>query len=182
MPDYNTPGYSDRIQTPTPGHQPIYGQVPLNPVVNLTTQVAPPDLLNPATTPQPVLIATASKSGAILESMLVVSVAPVLAGGGYGGGGTTLDWGLGTAADPVFLYFYTRREQDPNVYFLARLNLFQLSAADRGQSFTARFGFLILPKDETAWRLEPSQEVYVALSKPVRAPGVNVFLHGMHYS
>jgi hypothetical protein len=183
MTEYNRKYYSDRIQTPTPGHQPIYGQVPFNWITNLEKQVAPRNLKDPGTA-SPLLIGVASKSGAIIESYWVGSLAErtTSGGGGYGGGGanSSVDYGYGTEADPTYIHIYTRREPDDAVYFLFSINLFAASFGTRYA--TGRMGFPILPQPEQAWRLEPGQEIYVALSKPVAAPGMNMIILGMHYS
>lgn len=182
MTEYNRKYYTDRIQTPTPGHQPIYGQVPFNWITNLETQVAPRNLKAPGVA-SPLLIGVASKSGAIIESYWAGSLASrvVSGGGGYGGGSTsTLDYGYGTADDPTEIHIYTRREPDDAVYWLFSVNLFTASFGSRYAN--GRMGFPILPQPEIAWRLEPAQEIYVALSKPIAAPGINMLIHGMHYS
>ena len=180
MTEYNRKYYTDRIQTPTPGHQPIYGQVPFNWLTNLDTQVAPFNLKDPGVA-SPLLIGVASKSGAIIESYWVGSLANRSPGsGGYGGSPGTLDYGYGTAADPTLIHIYTRREPDDFIYYLFSINLFTASSGTRYAS--GRMGFPILPQPELAWRLEPSQEIYVALSRPVAAPGLNMLIHGMHYS
>lgn len=178
MTEYNRKYYTDRIQTPTPGHQPIYGQVPLNWIANLSTQVAPRNLKDPGVA-SPLLIGVASKSGAVIESYWVGSLASRSASGGYGGT-SAVDYGYGTAADPAEIRIYTRREPDDAVYYLFSINLFTTSAG--GRYATGRMGFPILPQPEFAWRLEPGQEIYVALSRPIAAPGINMLIHGMHYS
>lgn len=192
MTEYNRQNYTDRIQTPTPGHQPIYIQVPLNWIANLDTQVAPRSLRDPGVA-SPLLIGTASKSGAIIESFWVTGINPTTTGGGgggSGGGGTTptiTGWGFGTAADPLLIHIYTRRQPDEIVYFLSSINvlgsaLAVIAAGAAGQFGGGRYGFPILPNPEVAWRLEPGQEVFVALSKPIPAPGLNFFMFGGHYS
>jgi hypothetical protein len=178
MTEYNRKYYSDRIQTPTPGHQPIYGQVPFNWIANLKDQVAPLDLRNPGTA-SPLLIGVASKSGAIIENWWSASLGKTTTGGGYGGGSTT-DWGVGTAADPTYVHIYTRREPDDAIYYIVSQAL--NSPVYDGRYAGGRLGFPILPNPEIAWRLEPGQEIYVALSRPVPAGGINFMLHGMHYS
>ena len=186
---------TDRIQTPTPGHQPIYIQVPLNWLANLDTQVAPRSLRDPGVA-SPLLIGTASKSGAVLESFWIAGINPITTGGGgggSGGGGTTstiTGWGFGTAADPLLIHMYTRRVPDEIIYFLFSINVFAVTAFGNngigtgipGQSGGGRVGFSILPNPEQAWRLEPGQELFVALNKPVPSPGLNILFHGGHYS
>jgi hypothetical protein len=182
MTEYNRKYYSDRIQTPTPGHQPIYGQVPFNWIANLEKQVAPRNLKDPGVA-SPLLIGVASKSGAIIESYWIASLAERTAnsGGGYNEGpNSNVDYGFGTETDPVYMNVYTRREPDDAIYFVVGLNLF--SASGGGRYNIGRLGFPILPQPETAWRLEPGQEIYVALSRPIAAPGLNAMILGMHYS
>lgn len=185
MSEYNRQFYTDRIQTPTPGHQPIYMQVPFNWVANLSTQVAPRDLKAPGTA-SPLLIGVASKSGAVIESFTAVSLGSVPGigiGNPYSGGGagtTSTPAPFGTAISPVQVRFYTRREPDDEIYFIHRFDLFAEAKAP-GLAY-GRFGYPILPQPELAWRLEPGQEVYVALSQPMPAPGLNFFLFGGHYS
>ena len=157
MNTYNRAYYGDRVMTPTPGHQPIYTQVPLNWSANLTTQVAPRDLKTPGVA-SPLLVGVASRSGAILESYNLAFV--------------------GAAGAPgSFLHLYTRREPDSEISYMTRIDLNSGGA----QHISGRFPFLILPAPEQAWRLEPSQEVYVALSVAIPA-GLNVFFLGGHYS
>ena len=180
MPEYNRQFYTDRIQTPTPGHQPIYIQVPLNWMTNLSTQVAPRNLKAPGVA-TPLLIGVASKSGAIIESFFASSLgtAPGV-GSPYGGGGTSTPAPYGTSANPLEVRVYTRREPDDEIYFYTAINLLSASAST---AFAAgRWGQPILPQPEIAWRLEPGQEVYVALNQPFAAPGLNFFLFGGHYS
>ena len=184
MSEYNRQFYTDRIQTPTPGHQPIYTQVPFNWITNLSTQVAPRNLKDPGVA-SPVLIGVASKSGAIVESLCAVSLGSVSGGisNPYSGGGTgsvTVPASFGTASSPILLRIYTRREPDDEIYFISAVDLFAASAAPGRISI--RYGYPILPQSESAWRLEPGQEVYVALSQPMPAPGLNLVLFGGHYS
>ena len=186
MPVFDQQYYADRVQTPTPGHQPIYPQVPLNWITHLTTQVSPRNLRAPGAA-SPVLLGAASRSGAILESIFVASIEATspTGGGGYGGGGlsSTADWGFGTSADPLILNIYTRREPDEDLSFFIAYDLFSAAQSGGGSYYArARFTIDILPQPEVAWRLEPSQEVYVALNKPMREPGLNVFVFGGHYS
>ena len=183
MSEYNRQFYTDRIQTPTPGHQPIYTQVPFNWIANLSTQVAPRNLKAPGVA-SPLLIGVASKSGAIIEAFWAASLGSVSGGisNPYGGGGatTTVPEPFGTGPNPLFVRLYTRREPDDEIYFLAAINL---TAATAAPGLAAgRFGHCILPQPEIAWRLEPGQEVYVALSQPMPGPGLNLVLFGGHYS
>ena len=182
MSEYNRQFYTDRIQTPTPGHQPIYTQVPFNWIANLSTQVAPRNLKDPGVA-SPVLIGVASKSGAVIESFFASSLGSVPGiGNPYGGGGATTSepTPFGTSADPIYVRIYTRREPDDEIYFITRINLFLASTVPGIAA--GRYGHSILPNPESAWRLEPGQEVYVALSRPVTAPGLNFFFLGGHYS
>jgi hypothetical protein len=184
MAGYDSQYYANRIQTPTPGHQPIYGQVPFNWITTLVTEVAPRNLSDPGVA-TPILIGVASKSGAIIESHWVASMAgsTTTGGGGYNSGGTTTtDYGYGTAADPTFIHVYTRREPDDKIFYLFSINLFTGSGQGQSRYSAGKMGFQILPDPQVAWRLEPGQEVYVALSRPVAAPGMNILIHGMHYS
>ena len=182
MSEYNRQYYTDRIQTPTPGHQPIYMQVPFNWMTNLSTQVAPRNLKNPGVA-SPLLIGVASKSGSVIESFWAASlgVAPGI-GNPYGGGGgsTSTPAPFGTADSPIDVRVYTRREPDDEIHFVNRISLFFSTVAPGLAS--GRYGHGILPQPEVAWRLEPGQEVYVALSQPMAAPGLNFFLFGGHYS
>ena len=182
MSEYNRQFYTDRIQTPTPGHQPIYMQVPFNWMTNLSTQVAPRDLKAPGVA-SPLLIGVASKSGAVIESFWASSLGTVPGiGNPYGGGGGTVavPAPFGTTASPVDVRVYTRREPDDEIYFVNRLNLPSFTQSP-GLAF-GRYGHIILPQPEVVWRLEPGQEVYVALSQPMPAPGLNFFFFGGHYS
>lgn len=180
MTEYNRTQYTDRIQTPTPGHQPIYMQVPLNWIANLTTQVTPRDLIDPGVA-SPLLVGVASRSGAILETLYTTGVGrETISGGGGSGGGssTSIDWGVGNLSDPTYLNLYTRREPDERIYWVNRIPLPTIE----NRASLSRFGFPILPQPEVAWRLEPMQEIYIGLSRAVPNPGVNVFILGGHYS
>ena len=182
MSEYNRQYYTDRIQTPTPGHQPIYMQVPFNWIANLSTQVAPRNLKDPGVA-SPVLIGVASKSGAVIESFTATSLgsAPGISNPyGSGGGTISVPAPFGTASSPVVVRIYTRREPDDEIYFIHRFDLFAETRLP-GLAY-GKFGYPILPQPELAWRLEPGQEVYVALSQPMPAPGLNLVLFGGHYS
>lgn len=156
-----------------PNTQPIYPCKPLFWTSNLTTQV-------PGYTPQavsgltpPVLLGTASPSGAMIHSVSAFSL--------YTPPGGVVDPalganGLGPAGGAIELIFYMRKLGEE----LTTINAFNLLADNRLHS--SRWGiYPIMPDPQAALILPGEAELYVGLGKPVPAPGLNVFVHGGHY-
>lgn len=171
--------YSQYISVPKPNTQPVYMKVPLDWRCRLSTEVCSP---NVSATPAiaPVFLGQASESGCMIEAISIMSLIRNPAGtGGSGGGGSAGIgglYGLGDGTDPVILQFYTKRFGDETFWFEAQCPL--------NPSFNTlvRTGCPILPSPQTGWRLAPYEEMYLALSKAVAAPGLMAFARGGQYS
>lgn len=166
-----------------PNRQPIYPVENIQWVATLSTQVTgknPSDQSVNPTLITPVLLGKASKSGAILYGVTAMALNNYTAppGGGSGGGGSYAGiWGLGTTLDPVRLYFFTKKFGDTRFNMKGFL---PLNAELEQQTY--RWPYPILPAGQTAWLLEPEEELYVSVSKAIPTPGINVFIDGGHYS
>jgi hypothetical protein len=131
----------------------------------------------------PVLIGRASESGALLEHISTNSAytAPAAGSGGSGGGGGTAadgPFGTGTVGDPLALRFYSRRKGTTELVSILEL---ALNPATRFNAFRWSF-FPLIPDPQVGLRLGAGEELYVALSKAVPAPGINISIRGGHYS
>lgn len=167
--------------TANPSTQPIYPNNPLVWHTRLTTQVNGFDPMANTTVNPPVLLGRASESGALLEHLSTFStyVAPPVGGGGSGGNPPADgDFGTGTVSAPVALRFYSRRKGTTELMAILEL---VLNPATRFNAFRWAF-FPIIPDPQVGLRLAAGEELYVALSKPVAAPGLVVSVRGGHYS
>ena len=95
-------------------------------------------------------------------------------GGSYGAGG---QFGVGNTADTVKILFYTKRFGDETFWHEGAWGL----SYDRDNT-VFRTSYPILPSPQSGWRLAPYEEMYVALSMAVAAPGLMVFARGGQYS
>jgi len=170
--------YSQYIAVPKPNTQPIYPRVPLDWRCKLSTEVCSPNVLaTPAIVP--VFLGQASESGCIIEAFNVFSLIrnPGSSGYGGGGGGTGGLYGLGDGSDPVIIRQYTKRFGDETLSLEGEWVLkYDIPNTNW------RGGYPILPSPQYGWRMAPYEEMYVALSKAVAPPGLNVFARGGHYS
>ncbi len=172
--------YSQYISVPKPNTQPIYPRVPIDWRCRLSTEVCSP---NVSATPAiaPVFLGQASESGCMIEAFNIISLVrnPVgtTGSGGSGSAGAGGLYGLGNGSDPVVINFYTKRFGDETLWFEGSypLNYHIVNTLFRTL-------YPILPDPQTGWRLAPYEEMYVALSKAVAAPGLMVFARGGQYS
>ena len=172
--------YSQYISIPKPNTQPIYMRVPLDWRCRLSTEVCSPNV--PATPAiAPVFLGQASESGCMIEAFNITSLirnpvgTPGSGGGGIAGAGG--QYGLGDAANPVVLHFYTKRFGDETFWYEAS---FPMNPNNWQTAF--RTGYPILPNPQSGWRLAPYEEMYLALSRAVAAPGLMAFARGGQYS
>lgn len=172
--------YSQYIAVPKPNTQPIYPRVPLDWRCKLSTEVCSPNVLATPTI-SPVFLGQASESGCMIEAFNITSLirnSVETSGSGSGGSvGTGGPFGLGDGTNPVLLHFYTKRFGDETFWYEAS---FSLNFSTPQTAF--RTGYPILPNPQTGWRLAPFEEMYLALSRAVSAPGLMAFARGGQYS
>ena len=172
--------YSQYISIPKPNTQPIYPRVPLDWRCKLSTEVCSPNVLaTPAIAP--VFLGQASESGCMVEAVNIVSLIrnPIVSvgSGGTGSAGPAGQFGLGDGTEPVMVLFYTKRFGDETFWHEGGWSLLHSTP---GNLF--RMAYPILPSPQTGYRLAPYEEMYVALTKAVAAPGLMVFARGGQYS
>jgi hypothetical protein len=171
-----------RLVRPGPNPEPIFPIQTLDWRVTLTTQIGPLDP-NSTSSPPPLFIGKASDAGAIVESVRLWSkmlyVDPY--GGGAGAGGA---YGLGTPADPVILYFYSKRENDD------RYEMMRIMPCNTGLRGTGPYPYWpqhpnffqhCLPHGQQVWRLAPRESLYVLMNKAIGIPGADLFVDGGNY-
>jgi hypothetical protein len=149
---------SNYLSVPNPNTTPIYPRVPLTWVATLTTQVTPLSFIPNSI--QPVQLGVASESGALLEAASFISMVPFQEEDGGSGSDPLPDgpYGLGTNDDPLYTRWYSRRFGETEFKFVFERELNWNSRTDQG-----RFEFDILPSPQTAWRLEPYEELWLCL-------------------
>jgi hypothetical protein len=162
------------LALPNPNTQPIYPRVPIDWRCNLTNQVTPYDV-NVTGAAKPILLGTASPSGALIESFSTASLIPFNTSSPDGA------YGLSPGGVTAELRFYTVRFGDERYWFEGpRIlqNVFRIEIPDN----VFPNYYPILPSPQRAWRLGPYERMYVGLSAPIAYPGLNVFMRGGQYS
>lgn len=153
--------YANYVSTPNPNTQPIYPKIPLDWRCQVAGEVIGKNPVHPNF---PVLLGRASEAGALIECMILTP--------------------LYEASDDGFpsdfqVHFYSKRFGDDRYWFVGPVTM-------NGNTRFVAGGEVglnpLLPAPQRGWRLSPYEELYVALSRTVPLPGINVFAFGGHYS
>ena len=163
-----------------PNTQPIYPNNPLVWHTLLTTQVNGYNPMAQTTVNPPVLLGRASESGALIEHVSSFSMyvsPPPAAGGSAGIPDPNGAYGFGLASN-TFAQFYSRRQGTTEL-----VPIIEIPFVHTQRFQVSRWGpFPIIPDPQVGLRLGAGEELYVALSKAVPAPGVWISVRGGHYS
>jgi hypothetical protein len=138
----------------------------------MTSQVTPYDV-NAVGAAKPVLIGESSGSGAIIESISIISLRPTGSGDGT--------FGLIFAGIPLEVRFYTQRFGDSKLWFEGVFIAGDTNRVTCPDTIFPNY-YPILPNPQRAWRLAPNEKFYAGLSIAVPAPGVNIFIRGGQYA